>query len=195
MGRNSAFLHSSLLIEPNLYSPVLHLLGLPPNPEEKQFKNLERGERERERERAKIIKAMMGIGRALEEHIHMDIVSLKGAAALASSPWIEAASCQPENLLEALCSWAIGALTSPSTHEVIWGDCSPHSVASFLSLMQAASSDTSAIEGKGWTSPEELWVSYPWRHWIPGQAACSDGWQLCPWQGVGTGLYSRSLPT
>lgn len=41
---------------------------------------------------------MMGIGRALEEHIHMDIVSLKGAAALASSPWMEAAACQPENL-------------------------------------------------------------------------------------------------
>lgn len=33
-----------------------------------------KGERERARERAKIIKAMMGIGRALEEHIHMDIV-------------------------------------------------------------------------------------------------------------------------
>lgn len=193
MGRNSAFLHSSLLIEPNLYSPVLHLLGLLPNPEEKQFKNLERGERESERA-SKDYQGYDG-HRESPGGTHPHGHSLKGAAALASSPWIEAASCQPENLLEALCSRAIGALTSPSTHEVMWGECSPHSVASFLSLMQAASSDTSAIEGKGWTSPEELWVSYPWRHWIPGQAACSDGWQLCPWQGVGTGLYSRSLPT
>lgn len=129
---------------------ICFVLHLPPHPGEKQFKNLEGKERARARE-SKDYQSYDGHRESpggTHPHGHSQP---EGSCCPGQQP-LDGGSCLPAREPASswkLCSRAIGALPLPSTHGVMQGECSPCSVASFLSLTQAASSGTSVIERKG----------------------------------------------
>lgn len=62
----------------------------------KQFKKTWKGERE-----WRLSKLPMGVGKAPEKCIHVEVIGVKGATALENSPWTEGAAWKPKDLWNA----------------------------------------------------------------------------------------------